>query len=56
MECLACGHCCTHLSPITEDDVPCPHLNWEGDISKCAVYEMRPHGLSGHNRRIARHG
>lgn len=37
MECLYCGHCCKHYSPLSEGE--CPHLVQMGTIYLCSVYD-----------------
>lgn len=47
MICLACGHCCRTMSPISGGE-PCPHLRWTGTIARCAVYAARPEQCRAH--------
>ena len=41
MQCLHCGNCCKHMSPISNPN-PCPHLTQDGDYYFCSEYVNRP--------------
>lgn len=41
-KCLRCGWCCTHMSPLTNYDIPCPKLSYDGKVAVCAIYPDRP--------------